>query len=323
MKVLFIIRGKKGTTGVPFIVSQMQSLQALGVETDVFRIHGNGLQVYFLQAWSLRKLIRKNRYDILHAHYGLCGLTALLACTGKPLVVSMMGSDVLGEFIRTDQTSLRSKVVVALGWFVQLFADRIIAKSRNIHSKLLMKKKAVIIPNGVDMDVFCPEPKEHSKARLGLDIAKSHVLVLANPGHPWKNVPLAQEALKMIHDPRIELLIPFPLEPSQVAIYLNAADVLVHPSFMEGSSNVLKEAMACNCPVVATAVGDAAWLLGNTEGCRLSGFDVEEMTVRIKEALGFVERHNRTNGRARIESLGLTLGQTALKIKEIYKEVLE
>jgi glycosyltransferase involved in cell wall biosynthesis len=322
MKVLFIIRGKEGTAGVPFIVSQMQSLTDSGVETDVYRLYGKGLLIYFTRALSLRRHIQNNHYDILHAHYGLCGLTALLAGTGKPIVVSMMGSDVLGEFVRQNKTSLRSIVVVVLGWFVQIFADRLIAKSPNIFAKLLIKRKARIIPNGVDLDFFRPSPKEQAKASLGLDSVKYHVLVLANPAHPWKNVPLAQAALKKMNDPRVELLIPFPLEPSRVTTYLNAADVFVHPSFMEGSSNVLKEAMACNCPMVATAVGDAAWLLGNTDGCCLSGFTVDEMIDKVKEALDFAIHKNRTKGRERIEELGLSLKQTAIKIVEVYKEVI-
>ncbi len=322
MKVLFVFRGKSDASLVPFIGEQLASLQQEGVETLSYALPGRGLSTYFTAIPGLRKCIQTTRPDLIHAHYALCGLTALLAGTGKPVVVSMMGSDVLGEFIRSDQTSLRSKVVVALGWFVQFFADRLIAKSPNIFTKLLIKRKARIIPNGVDLDFFRPSPKEQAKASLGLDSAKYHVLVLANPAHPWKNVPLAQAALKKMNDPRVELLIPFPLDPSRVTTYLNAADVFVHPSFMEGSSNVLKEAMACNCPVVATAVGDAAWLLANTDGCCLSGFTVDEMTDKVKEALDFAIHKNRTKGRERIEELGLSLKQTAIKIVEVYKEVI-
>lgn len=43
--------------------------------------------------------------------------------------------------------------------------------------------------------------------------------------------------------------------PEKVAQYINAADVLTLPSWSEGYPNVLVEALACGCPVVATRVG--------------------------------------------------------------------
>jgi len=88
---------------------------------------------------------------------------------------------------------------------------------------------------------------------------------------------------------------------------------------MEGSSNVIKEAMACNCPVIATNVGDAAWVLGQTHGCYLTSFDADEIAGKLRSALVFARTHNRTTGRRRITELGLDLETTAKRIVEVYQ----
>lgn len=322
MKVLFIIRGKKGTTGVPFIVSQMQSLTDSGVETDVYRLYGNGLLIYFTQALSLRRHIQNNHYDILHAHYGLCGLTALLACTGKPLVVSMMGSDVLGEYTGVNKISARSRILMLLALIVQWLANGVIAKSENIRQKLRFPSKSIVLPNGVDLDRFSPGNREAYRQRLGLQPGKQYILSLSNPAHAWKNPGWTREALRHLNNDRVEFLSPYPVGREEVVHYLNAADVFVQTSFMEGSSNVLKEAMACNCPLVATAVGDSAWVTGDTEGCFLTDFSLPQFTKALQQALDFAATHGRTRGRDRILLLGLDQQSIARKLKAYYTEIL-
>src|SRR4030042_4531165 len=102
--------------------------------------------------------------------------------------------------------------------------------------------------------------------------------------------------------------------------YLNAADVLLLTSFHEGSPNVIKEAMACNCPVVSTDVGDVRWVVGNTSGYYISSFDPGELAEKIKLAIVFREKHRQTNGRDRISELGLDSETVAKKIIDVYKK---
>jgi len=115
-------------------------------------------------------------------------------------------------------------------------------------------------------------------------------------------------------------LAPYPIEHKHVTAYLNAVDVLVLTSFSEGSPNVIKEAMACNCPIVATDVGDVREIIGDTEGCYIAGFDANDVAKKIQLALQFGKR---TQGRNRLIELGLDSDTVAQKISSIYSNVLK
>lgn len=208
-----------------------------------------------------------------------------------------------------------------IAWLIQPFVDAIIAKSENIYSKIRRRKIASLIPNGVDLDFFKPTDKKQARIELGLEPGKRYVLSLANPRHYWKNPGLARKAVELLNQPDVEILTPYPLEPVEVAKYLNASDVFISTSFMEGSSNVIKEAMACNCPIIATNAGDAGWVLGETPGCYLTSFVPDEIAGKLLAALAFARTHNRTTGRLRITELGLELETTAKRIVEVYQSL--
>ena len=103
---------------------------------------------------------------------------------------------------------------------------------------------------------------------------------------------------------------------------MNASDIVVLTSLREGSPNVIKEAMACNCPVVATDVGDIAWLFGNEPGHFLSGFDPQDVATKLNMALEFSEEYGRTSGRNRIIELGLDSESVARRIVGVYEEAM-
>jgi teichuronic acid biosynthesis glycosyltransferase TuaC len=147
---------------------------------------------------------------------------------------------------------------------------------------------------------------------------KAKVLFLGNKNRPGKNFPLVQAAIEQLGRPDIELVCPYPIAHQDIPQYLNDADLLAFPSFMEGSPNVIKEAMACNCPIVSTDVGDVSWVFGKTEGCYLASFDAGDFAKKIAVAINFSQAQGKTMGRQRIIELGLDMETVAKRIMEVY-----
>jgi glycosyltransferase involved in cell wall biosynthesis len=184
-------------------------------------------------------------------------------------------------------------------------------------------KKTLLIPNGVNLGRFNSYDKKNCQVKLGWDNEKRHILFAADPGRAEKNYSLAQMSIELLqsdYEIVVHILKDVPIE--DIPIYINAADVLILSSIYEGSPNVIKEAMASNCPIVTTNVGDVKWVLGNTDGCYISSFDPGDYAGGIKLALEFSEKHGRTKGRDRIIELGLDSVTIAKKIINVYQKVL-
>jgi teichuronic acid biosynthesis glycosyltransferase TuaC len=323
LKVLFVSSGNsKNFELSPLINAQKISLEEQGLEVDFFPVIGKGLFGYLKSAKKLRIFLKDKKYDVIHAHYSLCGWTTILARTGIPIVISLMGTDAHGIYNSGKGPNFFSRYLTLFTWFVQPFSDAIISKSSNIDTSVYRRKIANIIPNGVKMVQF-PVFDYDFRKELGLNQNKKYLLFLGNKQDPNKNHVLVEKALKVLNDPDIELIAPYPVPHDTVVKYFWAADVFVHAAFMEGSPNVVKEAMACNCPIVATDVGDIKWVLGDTDGCYVSSFDAVDFASNIKKSLDFVAKYGRTQGRKRIIELGLDSETVANKIIGVYQNVLK
>lgn len=323
MKVLFVSSGnkKKFNKISPFIKTQGESLTLAGIDVQYFPIIGKGILGYLMAAMKLRKHLKHNLFDIIHAHYTLSGWVAVLSFPRQPIVLSLMGSDTYGQYIREGKKKFSSSYLIILTFLIQPFVKSIICKSNNIKKNIFFNKKTRVIPNGVSLEKFKYHSNNYRK-ELNLNSEKQYILFLGSKSNRRKNFKLAQVSIKHIKSGYISLIAPYPVEHDKVIKYLNSVDVLILTSLMEGSPNVVKEAMACNCPVVATDVGDVRWLFGNTEGYYITSFDPEDVAEKIKRALEFPKRKGRPKGRERIIQLGLDSDTVAKKIINVYKEAL-
>ena len=254
----------------------------------------------------LRKYIKESNPDIIHAHFSLSAYAATLTFSRKPLVVSLMGSDI----------QVKGLWAMVLKIFQKLFWKKIIVKSDYMAAKTGLKDIAVI-PNGVDLQKFRIIPKEKAQEKLGLDPAKRYIIFVSDPARYEKNFGLLEQAHKLLGMADVELVVVNNVDHQLIPFYMNAADVLGLPSRWEGSPNVVKEAMGCNLPIVSTNVGDVREIMGETEGCFIAGTDPGDFAEKLRLALGF---NSRTNGRSKV--IHLDELKIAEEIIGLYKEIL-
>lgn len=274
-----------------------------------FLIKGKGLIGYLSNIRKLNRCLQKNNFDIVHAHYSFTAFVASFA-HAKPLVVSLMGSDVKKGIIYCMIIRL---MALFFSW------KTIIVKSEDMQISLKMDK-VMIIPNGVDLHRFNELDKIECQKKLGWNTNKKHILFPANIARPENNHQLLSAAVTEINNPNIETHWFNNVPNEDTPYWYNAADVVVMTSLWEGSPNAIKEARACNRPIVSTNVGNVKWLFGNVNGCYLSDFSVSNCAKKIKSALAF---NGKTCGRQRIINLGLSNDLVAKRLVEVYNEVLK
>jgi teichuronic acid biosynthesis glycosyltransferase TuaC len=323
MKVLFVASGNsKDFELSPFIKSQGECLRSFGIDVQFFSVLGNGISGYTKSAKRLRLLLKVESFDVIHAHYSLCGWVAVLSRTKIPIVLSIMGDDAYGTYYKPYKVLFLSRYLTVLTYLIQPFVKAIISKSKNIDKYVYRRRIATIIPNGVDLEQFQNHNKEF-RSELGLDPKKKYLLFLANAEDKRKNFEMLKLANALLNDDNVEIIVPYPVPHDKIVKYLWSADVFILTSFMEGSPNVLKEALACNCPVVTTDVGDAAWVIGDTEGCFITEFSAKDLSEKIILALDFARGNKRTKGRDRLMELGLDAESVAKKIIAVYNTTIK
>ncbi len=328
MKVIFVASGNKKGAGVvsSFVQSQYDSLKAEGLDMTLFPVKGRGWRGYAKAVVALRRLVKRERPDIIHAHYSVCGFVASLACLGLRQRPKILVS-ILGSFPKKGTKWRRVR------WAIRHLWDGALTKSKRTRDQLGLDLP--VIPNGVNLDVFRVEPRAESRKKVGFEADRKYIIWCSNPERVEKNWKLAEDAVHLLESEisdalrteseglSVELIAVYNKTPQEVCTYMNAADCLLLTSDSEGSPNVIKEAMACNCPIVTTDVGDVRERLENLDGCYIAHSEElkvksEELAKAIEKALAFGKR---TEGRQRILEDGLTIELIAKKIIKWYESV--
>lgn len=306
MKVLFVSGGNSSSGISPLIRAQGDSLTNLGLKIDYFLIVGKGLKGYLANVKPLREKIRSGKYDLVHAHFSFCGFVAALA-GAQPLVVSLMGWNVRKPLLRMMIKLINRK-----------FWRACIVKSAEMQNYLKIRD-LILLPNGVDLELFQPMDQQKARTYLGWKPGVVHILFAANPTRPIKDYPLAKEAFAMLsRNTRAELHVLRDINHSDMPYLYNAADVVLLTSKAEGSPNVIKEAMACNCKIVSTDVGDVKERFGNLPACYICEHDPADVCSCLLQALEFKGPVN-----TREAVLGLDSKLIAGKLLSVYQEIVK
>ena len=323
MKVLEVSRYKNNFADhqLPFVTEQGEAIRDLDHEVEYFLVRGN----YVKAVGALKKKIREFKPDIVHAHFGLSAITAELQGL-VPVVTTFHNGETLNWRVNLMSSlfSLRAKHVI---YVAQHIRDLSYFKAKNYS----------IIPCGVPMEQMIIIPKEEARKQLGWDSDKKYILFGGAFKNERKNYELLKEAvdkLQMTNDKlQIACIEMKGLSRAECVLRMNACDLFALPSHSEGSPQALKEAMACNCPCLATDIADVRELFGDEPGHfilrnprkrheRWDGDEksLDEMVELLREALAF---EGRTHGRERILELKLSNEQVAKRIVRIYEEIVK
>ena len=289
-----------------FVKEQGEALVSKGVNVFYYPVKGKGMRGYLSSLPGLIQTISKNRIDLVHAHYGLCGALAVLQ-RKVPVVITFHNGETLTR---------KGRIIASMAaWRIAYN----IFVAQHIKDKLYKTpSRYSIIPCGIDMDRLPLVDKEEARTAMDLPEDVPNILFGGSFQNKRKNYPLAVRAISFLPY-QVNLIEMKGLDRHQVNLLLCGCDLFLLPTFSEGSPQVVKEALACNCPIVATRVADIPQLLEGVRNSYVTDFDAQEIASRIDMIM---KDGGRSDGRKRISELKLDNPQVAESLSGIYESVL-
>lgn len=303
---------------------QFDSLRALGVELVVHDMRGLPIVKYLLALPWIRKVAKE--VDVIHAHFGYCGWLAFLATRlmrkRPPIVMSYMGDDLLGTpYNEQGDQEWFSTVMVRWNQWLAPRMNKVIVKSREM-AGVVASTDCTVVPNGVDANRFSPVGQAEARQRLGLEPNQIYVLFPGDSNNPRKGFTLASEAVQLAAEQlgqSVEILKLWGVKPDEVPLYMSACDAMTMTSLIEGSPNVVKEALAVDTAIVGVPVGDVHEILEDIEGCFCVSRDASELAEALVQAI----RIGKSQGRDALLSKRLDLESVALRIINLYHDAID
>jgi len=320
MHILYIITGSPVGSDQIFTKRQAMALRDRGLRVDMFFLPiWSDFQTLFRAYKKFRSTVNKTNPQIIHAQYGNLSGAICAFGTLRKMVITFRGSDL-------NPCLYANPIRVRLGHFLSqlaaLRAARIICVSNELKGRLWWKKNSVrVIPSPINLELFQPFPQKI--ARKILDWNPNERVVLFNAGKTpiEKGHSIVKSAVKTAqsryNDIRLEVLCGN-VPPDYMPLYYNASDCLILASVWEGSPNVVKEALACNLPVITTKVGDVEERLNGVFPSKIVERDSYQMGNAIIDILSL---NQRSNGRDKVAELSLS--HTTKRLIAIYEQIIK
>lgn len=288
---------------VPFLVNQVNFLRRKGVEVTVFSFRGAKNPINYLKAWwAFQRRFRSSwdQYDLVHAQFGQAAL--LPWPKRRPLAITFHGVDLLGQLSPEGRPTLPGRLLVWLGRQVARYADAVIIVSDAMRRSLPAGMNLQVLPTGVDLRTLPDLSREEARRRLGWAADERLVLFVGNPADPLKRYERAREAVDALNRRSpARLILGWNVRQADIITMMQACDALVVTSLQEGSPTIVKEALACNLPIVSVVVGDVVERLEGIEGCEVVPDDAPETIAAALERT--LRRGGRIKGREAVEWL--------------------
>lgn len=275
MKILFVTNmypNAENLASGAFVKHQSDTIKKMGHTVDVLFIRGYRSKLNYLWAF-FQVFLRtwRDSYDIVHAHYGLSGLSAIFRWR-TPLIITLHGSDILvGKF------------EPCLSRLACSFANSTIVVAKHMQKM----KRSTVIPCGVDLKLFRPMPQKEARLKLQLSQDKKLILFPFNPLKTGKGFDIVKRVVAILnmHGHNVEPVVVFDVPNTQMPLYYNAVDAMILCSDSEGSPTSIKEALACNTPVVSTRVGDVTEIMKGIKGVKLCEQNAECLANGLSQLL--------------------------------------
>jgi teichuronic acid biosynthesis glycosyltransferase TuaC len=289
-----------------WVRDQVDEVRKRGIEVDLFSFPP-GRGEYIPATRRLRALLRRERFDLVHAHYGLAGWCAKLA-GAAPLLVTFHGTDVRHGVVGPLSRRLAWRVDLVAGVSRALFAPE------DERPGLPAVPGSAVLPCGPDLERFGPEPRAEARRALGLEPEGRYLFFPASPVRPEKRHDRAVELARRCE---ADLLSGGSIEPERMPTWINAADAVLVTSEYEGFGMAAVEALACDVPVLSTPVGISPYALAGIDGCLCAPFEVEAWAAVADRHLG--EPDPRVGGAIRAASL--SAARMAERVIVAYRDV--
>ena len=319
MKILFVAANKNGSFS-PFVVEQRDALCKAGVLVASYPHTAHGILNYIKEIKHLRRSIIDEQPDVVHAHFGLTGLMATLATLGLhiPVVATYHGCDINDMKLRPF-----SRMAMRLASWNIFVSHRQMINAFGAERKAKRTTRWSIIPCGVniqDFDATCRNDKWFDSKFQNT----TYVLFAGSFESVVKNPTLAKQAIEIYNqnypDHLATLLELRGYSRNEVVTLMHKCSTLLLTSIREGSPQVIKEAMACGCPIVSVDVGDVAERTSGVEGCYVvSSNNPHDLAEALARSISF----GRTNGREILIESGLDNAQIAARLIDIYTCVIK
>ncbi|HWO15266.1 MAG TPA: glycosyltransferase [Solirubrobacterales bacterium] len=290
-----------------WVHDQIAAVRRHGVEVEVFEFPPGSRQ-YIPATRRLRALLRRERFDLVHAHYGLPGWCARLA-GARPLIVTFHGTDVRHGVVGPLSRRLAWRMDLVAGVSRALFAPE------DGRPGLPRVPGSAVLPCGPDLTRFRPLPRAEARRELGLDPEGRYLLFPANPARPEKRADRARELAAAAG---AELLTGGAIDPEQMPLWVNAANAVLVTSDYEGFGMVCVEALACDVPVLSTPVGIAPFALAGLEGALCAPFDLDTWSAAARPHLEAPDPRLRGAARA----AAFSAERMGARVVEAYRDVL-